>query len=76
MYDLLEHVYVDAVIQKRKNSNEHSALVNMVDRATMENVLIICDRGYESYNNLAHIQEKGGNFFLESKTRQPVSAQG
>lgn len=34
----------------------------MVDNSTIRKALIIADRGYESYNNMAHIQEKGWYF--------------
>ena len=64
LYDLEHHIYVDAAIQKRNNWNEHSALVSMVDNSEIAYALIIADRGYESYNNMAHIQEKGWKFLI------------
>lgn len=36
----------------------------MVDRSAIANALLLADRGYESYNNLAHIQEKGWKFLI------------
>ena len=39
----------------------------MVDRSAIESALLLADRGYESYNNLAHIQEKGRNFLIRIK---------
>lgn len=62
MYDLEHHIYTDAVIQGRLNWNEHSALQEMVDRSDISKALVVADRGYESYNNMAHIQEKDGIF--------------
>ena len=64
IYDLLSHTYLDAVVQKRRNWNEHRALCDMVDRydSPIPSVFI-ADRGYESYNNMAHIQQIG-QFFL------------
>ena len=67
MYDLLQHTYTDAVIQKSRNSNESGALTDMVDRSDIEQVLLLADRNYESYNNLAHIQEKGWYFLIRIK---------
>ena len=67
MYDLLQCIYLDAVLQKRRNCNESSALTDMVDRSDIEKVLLLADRGYESYNNLAHIQEKGWYFLIRIK---------
>ena len=64
LYDLCSHTYLDAVVQKRKNWNEHRALCNMVDRYDSSlPTIFIADRGYESYNSMAHIQQIG-QFFL------------
>ena len=63
MYDLIQHVYIDAVLQKRRLADECGALVDMVDRSHLDSVLLLADRGYESYNVLAHIQ------FITSSTR-------
>lgn len=67
MYDLLQHTYTDAVIQKSRNADESSALTDMVDRSSIEKALLLADRNYESYNNLAHIQEKGWYFLIRIK---------
>jgi hypothetical protein len=49
------------------NFNEHKALQEMVDRSALSKALVIADRGYESYNNMAHIQEKGWFFLIRIK---------
>lgn len=67
LYDLQQNIYLDSVIQKKHNHNEHLALVSMVDRSTIPKALLIADRGYESYNNMAHIQEKGWFFLIRIK---------
>ena len=67
LYDLKHHIYTDAVIQKAKLRNEHKSFVDMVDRSDIKNALVIADRGYESYNNMAHIQEKGWKFLIRVK---------
>lgn len=67
LYDLKQHIYTDAVIQKAKLRNEHKSFVDMVDRSDIKNALVIADRGYESYNNMAHIQEKGWKFLIRVK---------
>lgn len=67
LYDIEKNIYVDVEIQKGKKKNEHKALVDMVDRSDIKNALVIADRGYESYNNLAHIQEKGWKFLMRIK---------
>ena len=67
LYDLSHHIYSDVVIQKRMDWNEPAALQTMVDRSGIPKALLIADRGYESYNNLAHIQEKGWFFLIRIK---------
>lgn len=68
MYDLLNKVYIDAMIQPKKGMNEHRALVSMVDRSELVGkVIAIMDRGYESFNNIAHFQEKSWNFIIRAK---------
>ncbi len=67
MYDLLQGTYVDASVSGRLKCNEQGALCAMVDRSMLENVLIIADRGFEGYNLLAHIQEKGWKFLIRVK---------
>ncbi len=67
LYDLNQNIYLDAIIQKKREHNEHKSLVDMVDRSTIPKALVIADRGYESYNNMAHIQEKGWKFLIRIK---------
>jgi len=68
MYDLMSKVYIDAEMQGKKGMNEHKALVSMVDRSTISGkVLVLMDRGYESFNNIAHFQEKSWNYIIRAK---------
>lgn len=68
MYDLMSKVYVDAEMQRKRGMNEHRAFVSMVDRSTISGkVLVLMDRGYESFNNIAHCQEKSWNFIIRAK---------
>jgi arsenate reductase-like glutaredoxin family protein len=64
MYDLLRHTYTDAHLLGKKKANERSVLCSMVDRSKLQNVLLIADRGFENYNLMAHIQEKGWFFLI------------
>lgn len=71
MYDLVNNIYVDAIVQNSRNTNEHKAFVSMIDRdESALPTIYIADRGYESYNNIAHIQEKGKHFLLRVKDLQ------
>jgi len=68
MYDLLQRTYVDAIVQKRHCCDECRSLADMVDRSSVKQpAIIIADRAYESYNVLAHIQEKGWFFLIRVK---------
>jgi len=68
LYDINQHTYEDAFILKSHLSNESRALTDMVDRSAINApALVIADRGYESYNNMAHIQEKGWKFLIKIK---------
>ena len=48
MYDLHQHIYVDALVQKSRKADESAALTAMVDRSAIESALLLADRGYES----------------------------
>lgn len=48
--------------------NEHKALVSMIEKSEiLGKVIVIADRGYESFNNIAHFQEKNWNYIIRSK---------
>ena len=70
MYDLCNKLYVDVCIQPGKKMNEYRALTDMVDRSKIDDsVIIIADRGYESYNVFAHIEQKGWKYLIRVKDR-------
>jgi hypothetical protein len=67
-YDLCNRLYVDALVQPRRLCNEGKALAAMVDRSPIEGKTIaIADRGFESYNNFAHLERKGWNYVIRVK---------
>ena len=63
MYDLKNHIYTDV----RFGRNEHAAFVDMIDSSDIAQALVIADRGYESFNDMAHVQEKGWFFLIRIK---------
>ena len=67
LYDLLQHTYQDAHLVGDQEADERSALCCMVDRSPTEKAIIIADRGFEGYNVMAHVQEKGWKFLLRIK---------
>jgi len=70
MYDLCNNLYVDSIVQSGKKQNEYRALTDMVDRSDIsEKSIVIADRGYESYNVFAHIEQKGWNYIIRVKDK-------
>lgn len=68
LYDICNKIYIDAVIQPYRKSNEFAALVEMIKRSTFyKKILLVADRGYESYNNIAHLENKGWKYLIRVK---------
>jgi len=68
MYDVCNRLYVDSIIQPGRKENEYRALTDMVDRSEISsNVIVLADRGYESYNVFAHIEKKRWNYVIRVK---------
>lgn len=71
LYDLESQVYLDAIIQDGREEHESQALVELVDRSELtEPVILVADRGYEAYNNMAHIEQKGWKYLIRVKDKQ------
>lgn len=65
LYDILSRTFTDAVIQPEPKKDEIGALITMLNRSTFaQKALIIADRGFESYNLIAHLLEKKNTDFL------------
>ncbi len=70
LYDLKNKLYADGLVQPGKAMNECQALCDMVDRSSVAgNVLVIGDRGYESYNVFAHVMEKSWKYLIRVKDK-------
>ena len=68
LYDICNKLYLDATIQAYKVYNEFRGLIEMVTRSPLiKKVILIADRGYESYNNIAHLEQKGWNYVIRVK---------
>lgn len=69
-YDLQKHTYTDALIQPIHLEDEFHAFCDMVERHDVQpdtKDVFIGDRGYCSYNNMAHVIEKGQYFLFRTK---------
>ncbi len=65
LYNILSRTFADVVIQPEPKKDEIGALVEILKRSTFpQKTLIIADRGFESYNLIAHCLEKLNVDFL------------
>lgn len=70
MYDLLNKIYIDSTIQPAKKRNEYLAFTEMVDRSKIfDKTIVLADRGYESYNNFAHIENRNWKYVIRVKDK-------
>lgn len=68
MYDLLEKRYTDAIVQPRRKMQEVDACCRMIDRNPLYGkCLFIADRGFESFNLMAHAIENHHYFLIRVK---------
>jgi hypothetical protein len=68
LYDVCSKRYTDAILQPGRCADEIGAFVTMIDRFPADDkVIFTADRGYESYNVMAHIIEKGMRFLIRVK---------
>lgn len=70
LYDLDAKTYADAIIQPFHEHDEFAAFCQLVDRCeVLPNTpnIYIGDRGYCSYNNMAHVIEKEQYFLFRTK---------
>ena len=64
-YDVMNDIYVDAVIQGYFSMNEKLAFCEMVDRFPKEKkAIFVADRGYASFNVIAHAIHSGHHFVI------------
>lgn len=77
LFDLENGIYTDVLVQKEHAKSEDSALCEMVERSTVsEPVILLADRGYEAYNNFAHLEQAGWKYLIRLKDRNRTYAYG
>lgn len=65
LFDIYDRTYFDAVIQPAPRKDEPGALVEMVKRNCFNHkTIIVLDRGYESYNVMAHLMNTQNVYFV------------
>lgn len=74
LYDVLNKTYYDCVIQPQPKADEQGAMIQMLYQNNfMDKNIIVADRGYESYNLFAHLQNHDDVDFL-IRVKQDKSA--
>lgn len=66
-YDLRNRVYLDALVQTASEYQESRACIDMLERSSVENAILIADRNYENYNIMAHAINKEWKFVIRAK---------
>lgn len=68
LFDVLNGIYVDCVLEPDRKSHERKAFNTMIDRYSLDTpAIIMADRGYESYNLFAHLIQSGQKFIIRLK---------
>ena len=68
LFDVLNRIYTDAVVDPGWSKRESAALVAMVNRLEHpQSAIILADRGYDGYNTIAHLIESMANFVIRAK---------
>lgn len=66
LYDLENHLYLDALVQKDRKKHEIQALIAMAERQSFQ-AIVLADRNYESYNLMAHLEKKSWHYLIRAK---------
>lgn len=67
LYDILNHRYIDNIIQPLRKEDEREAMWTMAERYDDVKAIFIADRGYETFNNFEHIKKTGHKFLIRVK---------
>lgn len=68
LYDICNKRYVDALIEPEHIRKEKDAFIQMIHRNNLDSkTVFIADRGYESYNVMAHIQSQSQFYLIRIK---------
>ena len=68
--DIDRNIYTDCVLQPIKQRDEYGALASIIDRhpvADGTSLVFLADRGFCSYNNMAHVIENNQFFLFSAK---------
>lgn len=74
-YSILDDRFTDIVVQPGRKRNEYKAFCQLVDNASNASknnnpIIYICDRGYASYNDYAHVIENNQYFLIRCSDKR------
>ena len=68
LFDILNRIYIDCTIDAGMHIKERAALIDMVKRLDdPSNSILLADRGYEGFKDIAHMIESNINFLFRGK---------
>jgi hypothetical protein len=68
LFDIMNRIYVDAIVDPGWNRKESAALITMVNHLNNpESTIVRADRGFEGYKTVAHMIESMINFVIRAK---------
>ena len=68
LYDICNKIYVDALLEPEHCHKEKESFIQMIHRNKLDpKTIFIADRGYESYNVMAHIQSQSQFYLIRIK---------
>ena len=68
LYDVLNRIYIDAVIDPGAQRREIATLITMVNHLDHpESSIVLADRGYESFRTISHMIESTVKFVIRAK---------
>jgi len=68
LFDIMNRIYVDAIVDPGWNRKESAALITMVNHLNNpESSIILADRGFEGYKTIAHMIESMIHFVIRAK---------
>ena len=67
LYDILNHRYLDNIIQPLRKENEVLAMWTMAERYEGDKAIFIADRFYATFNNFERLKKTGHKFLIRVK---------
>lgn len=67
LYDLMDHTYVNVVIQGEARMNENDAFNEMITTYNSSRAIFIADRGFESLNSFVYAMKNNQKYLIRVK---------